>query len=154
MAELKGRHVLAIAVGAFGVIIAVNLVMAWQAIRTFPGLEVANGYVASQTFDVERRAQEALGWTAVPDYRDGRLTLTVTDADGLPAVVQSLEVLVGRTTAANDDQQPVLTRVAGVWEADLALARGKWMLKVEAVATDGTLFRQRLELFVRDEAQG
>ena len=69
-------------------------------------------------------------------------------------MVQSLEVLVGRTTAANDDQRPVLTRVAGVWEADLALARGKWMLKVEAVATDGTLFRQRLELFVRDEAQG
>ena len=65
MAELKGKHVLGIAVGAFGVIIAVNLVMAYQAISTFPGLEVANGYVASQTFDADRKAQEALGWTAV-----------------------------------------------------------------------------------------
>ena len=59
MAELKGRHVLGIAVGAFGVIIAVNLVMAYQAISTFPGLEVANGYVASQTFDADRKAQDA-----------------------------------------------------------------------------------------------
>ena len=154
MAELTGKHVLAITVGAFGIIIAVNVVMAVQAVRTFPGLEVANGYIASQTFDAERKAQQALGWTAVPEYRDGRLTLRLTDAEGLPAVVRSLDVLVGRTTASNDDQRPVLTRVAGVWEADLALARGKWMLKVEAVATDGTLFRQRLELFVMDQVQG
>lgn len=154
MAELTGKHVLAITVGAFGIIIAVNVVMAVQAVRTFPGLEVANGYVASQTFDAERKAQQALGWTAVPDYRDGRLTLRLTDAEGLPAAVRSLDVLVGRTTASNDDQRPVLTRVAGVWEADLALARGKWMLKLEAVAADGTLFRQRLELFVMDQVQG
>lgn len=154
MAELTGRHVLAITVGAFGIIIAVNVVMAVQAVRTFPGLEVANGYIASQTFDAERKAQEALGWTAVPEYREGRLTLRLTDAEGLPAVVRSLDVLVGRTTASNDDQRPVLTRVAGVWETDLALARGKWMLKVEAVAADGTLFRQRLELFVMDQVQG
>ncbi|WP_434617633.1 FixH family protein [Tabrizicola sp. M-4] len=154
MAELTGKHVLAITVGAFGIIIAVNVVMAVQAVRTFPGLEVANGYIASQTFDAERKAQQALGWTAVPEYRDGRLTLRLTDAEGLPAAVRSLDVLVGRTTASNDDQRPVLTRVAGVWEADLALARGKWMLKVEAVATDGTLFRQRLELFVMDQVQG
>ena len=154
MAELKGRHVLAIAVGAFGVIIAVNLVMAWKAISTFPGLEVANGYVASQTFDADRRAQEALGWTAVPDYRDGRLTLRMTDSQGLPALVRSLDVLVGRTTESREDKRPQMVRVAGIWEADLALARGKWMLVVEAEATDGTKFRQRLELFVTDQAQG
>lgn len=154
MRELTGRHVLAITVGAFGIIIAVNLVMAVQAVRTFPGLEVANGYVASQTFDAERKAQQALGWTAVPEYRDGRLTLALTDAEGLPAVVQSIDVLVGRTTASNDDVRPELTRVAGVWEAPLSLARGKWMLKVEAVAADGTVFRQRLELFVMDQVQG
>lgn len=154
MAELKGRHVLAIAVGAFGVIIAVNLVMAWQAIRTFPGLEVANGYVASQTFDAERRAQEALGWSLKPDYREGRLTLRMTDMQGLPALVRSLDVLVGRTTESREDMRPEMVRVAGVWEADLTLARGKWMLLVEAEAMDGTKFRQRLELFVTDQVQG
>ena len=154
MAELTGRHVLGIAVGAFGVIIAVNLVMAWQAISTFPGLEVANGYVASQSFDADRRAQEALGWQVAPGYADGRLTLAVTDAEGLPAAMRSFEVLVGRTTETGQDMRPALVRVDGVWQADVALARGKWMVLVEAEAQDGTRFRQRLELFVRDAAQG
>ncbi len=154
MTELTGRHVLGITVGAFGIIITVNMVMAVQAVRTFPGLEVANGYIASQTFDAERKAQLALGWTAVPDYRDGKLTLALMDAEGLPAAVKSIDLLVGRTTASNDDVRPVLTRVSGIWETQLALARGKWMLKVEAVAPDGTMFRQRLELFVMDQVQG
>ena len=47
---------------AFGVIIGVNVVMATKAIGTFPGLEVKNSYVASQSFDKRRDAQEALGW--------------------------------------------------------------------------------------------
>ncbi len=154
MAELKGKHVLGVAVSFFGVIIAVNLIMAYQAISTFPGLEVANGYVASQTFDAERKAQEALGWTVATDYTGGTLSLRVTDADGLPAVVESMAVLVGRTTESRQDMRPDFVRVAGVWQADVPLARGKWMLVVEAEAQDGTKFKQRLELFVMDEAQG
>jgi nitrogen fixation protein FixH len=154
MGELTGRHVLAITVGAFSVIIGVNLVLAVQAVRTFPGLEVANGYIASQTFDADRKAQEALGWTVSPQYREGRLTLAVTDAEGLPAAVLRLDVLVGRATEAKDDVTPDFARVAGVWQADVPLARGKWMLKVEAEAPDGTKFRQRLELFVQDQVQG
>jgi nitrogen fixation protein FixH len=31
----------------------------------------------------------------------------------------------------------------------VALKPGKWMMHVEAVAPDGTLFRQRLDLFVK-----
>ena len=81
MRELTGKHVLAITVGFFGVIIAVNMVLAVQAVRTFPGLEVKNGYVASQTFDADRRAQEALGWTLVQTYEAGKLRLVMTDAE-------------------------------------------------------------------------
>ena len=40
--ELTGRHVLAITLTAFGVIIAVNLMMAFKAVSTFPGLETPN----------------------------------------------------------------------------------------------------------------
>ena len=59
--ELTGRHVLAITLAAFGVIIAVNMVMAVKAVSTFPGLETPNSYVASQRFDRDRAAQAALG---------------------------------------------------------------------------------------------
>lgn len=151
MREITGRHVLMFTVGAFGVIIAVNLLMAWKAISTFPGLEVANSYVASQDFDKRRTEQEALGWTVSHDYNpaSGRLTLKLTDAEGQPAAIGDIRILLGRTTAAGQDQRPVLIPVGAAWEADVALADGKWLLKIEALAEDGTLFEQRLDFFVR-----
>jgi nitrogen fixation protein FixH len=149
MRELKGRHVLAITVSAFSVIIAVNLVLAWQAVATFPGLEVKNSYVASQGFDARKAAQEALGWTLVPSYSDGRIDLAFTDRDGLPVRVTALEVLVGRTTTMAHDAWPEFAMMGDVYSAPLALERGKWMVKVTAEAPDGTLFEQRTELFVQ-----
>ena len=58
--QISGRHVFAGFALAFGVIISVNLTLAYNAVQTFPGLEVANSYVASQQFDANRAAQEAL----------------------------------------------------------------------------------------------
>lgn len=149
MREITGRHVLFGMVGAFGVIVAVNLALAWNAVATFPGLEVRNSYVASQSFDRDRKAQQALGWTVAQDYRDGILTLTFTDRAGLPAEVERLSVLVGRATEAKDDTRPAFVRAAGRFEAPLALAPGRWMLRIEAEAPDGTRFVQRRDLTVR-----
>ena len=150
MAELTGQKVLAITVGAFAVVIGVNLTLAYKAIATFPGLEVRNSYVASQTFDADRAAQQRLGWTLASDYSSGQLRLTFRDADGRPAPVQGLKVLVGRTTEARDDTRPRFVQAAdGVFAAPLALHPGKWMLQVQASAPDGTGFRQRIDLFVK-----
>ena len=87
---LTGRGMIAVFVALFGIIIGVNVVMAVTAVRSFPGLEVANSYVASQEFDRERAAQEALGWQAEPVYEEGRLSLKISDAQGLPAPVRTL----------------------------------------------------------------
>lgn len=149
MAELTGKHVFAITAGAFGVIIAVNLTLAFQAVNTFPGLEVKNSYVASQGFNTRKAAQEALGWSLAPTYADGRIDLAFTDRDGLPVRVADLQVLVGRTTSTADDSRPAFIEMGDVYSAPLQLARGKWMVKVTAVAPDGTLFEQRTELFVQ-----
>jgi nitrogen fixation protein FixH len=151
MGELTGRHVLAITVTAFAVIIGVNVVMAYKAISTFPGLEVANSYVASQDFDADRAAQQALGWTLTPGYdpAQGQVTLAFQDAQGQPVFVKSLKVLVGRTTEAVDDSRPVFTPQAGIYVGKAALQPGKWMLHVDALAEDGTKFRQRIDLFVK-----
>ncbi|MEM9970975.1 MAG: FixH family protein, partial [Pseudomonadota bacterium] len=40
--ELKGWHVATMFVCGFAIIIAVNLTLAFSAVRTFPGLEVKN----------------------------------------------------------------------------------------------------------------
>lgn len=147
--ELTGRHVLFIMLGFFGVIITVNLFMASKAIGTFSGVEAQNTYYASQNFDRNRKAQQALGWQVSDRYQDGRLALRVTAADGLPADVADLQVLVGRSTVRDQDVSPVFIREGGEFIAPLTLAPGKWLLRLEARAPDGTLFRQNRQLFVK-----
>jgi nitrogen fixation protein FixH len=63
--------------------------------------------------------------------------------------VGDLQVLIGRVTVASQDIRPAFARRGDGYEADLSLARGKWMVKVTARSGDGTLFEQRAELFVR-----
>jgi nitrogen fixation protein FixH len=149
MSELTGRRVLGITVAAFSVVIGVNLALAYYAVSTFPGLEVRNSYVASQSFDAERAAQMALGWTLDSAYDAGELHLTFRDAAGLPAPVQNLRVLVGRATEARDDTRPAFHEDGGVFIARVDLQTGKWMMQVEGFAPDGTAFRQRIDLMVR-----
>jgi nitrogen fixation protein FixH len=149
MTELTGKHVFAITVSAFTVIIAVNLTLAFKAVSTFPGLEVQNSYVASQGFNTRKAAQEALGWTLSPSYLDGQVDLAFTDRDGLPVAVQDLDVLIGRTTSTAADVRPQFVQAGDVYTTRLDLGQGKWMVKVTARSTDGTLFEQRSELFVR-----
>lgn len=144
---LTGRKVLLIAVSAFGVIIAVNLTMARFAISTFPGLETKNSYVASQSFDAERKAQVALGWTLDAAIEGDTIVLRFTDQVGNPIRPDGLTTLLGRTTTRHDDQTPDFTYAAGRFTAPVTLARGKWELRVRATAPDGTAFRQRLELY-------
>ncbi len=149
--ELTGRRVLVLVLAFFGVIIGVNITLAQRAIGTFPGLEVKNSYVASQSFDRERRAQLALGWQLAPEYDPAadELRLAFTDREGLPAPIKDLKVLVGRTTEAKDDRTPAFDLRGGVHVASMELAPGKWMMQVEAHAPDGTLFHQRIDLFVK-----
>lgn len=146
--ELTGRHVLIITVSAFAVIIAVNLVLAFKAVGTFPGLEVANSYVASQQFDRDRAAQNALGWTVVPALVGPALTLTIRDAQGLPAPVRDLTATIGRPTHKRDDQTPDFMYEGGIFYAPVDLEPGMWQIHLSARAGDGTEFRQRLELRV------
>jgi nitrogen fixation protein FixH len=141
---LTGGKVLAIFVAFFGVTIAVNLVLAVQAVRTFPGLEVANSYVASQTFDADRAAQEALGWTAEARIEGDELILALTDAAGRPARVASVGGTFGRPTTVRDDQSPAFAFDGTVWRAAVVTEPGQWNLRLEARAEDGTAFRQRL----------
>lgn len=152
MREITGKHVLFFTVSAFAVIIAVNVTMAYKAISTFPGLEVKNSYVASQTFDHDRAAQVALGWTLSPSYDalSKEVRLVFTDATGMPVTVTGLAVLIGRATSSADDHRPEFAREAGAYVASTDLAKGKWMMQIEAQAEDGTLFRQRVDLVVRD----
>lgn len=73
-----GRHMAAVMIGFFGVVIGVNAVMATEAARTFGGTVVDNSYVANQHFNRwldEAGAQRRLGWKADMTGRAGHLVV-------------------------------------------------------------------------------
>jgi nitrogen fixation protein FixH len=145
---ITGPKAFAIFASFFVVIIAVNLLLAVQAVRTFPGLEVRNSYIASQTFDAERQAQEALGWTTRATIERGELVLTITGPDGAPVQGATVSAVLGRATVRTADQTPAFAFDGTEWRAPVRVAPGQWHLRLEAVAADGTVFRQRLDLLV------
>jgi len=144
--EITGRHVLIGFVAAFAVIIGVNLVLAFSAIRTFPGLEVENSYVTSQEFDDRRAAQEALGWTVRADHAGGLLTLSITGEAGEPVRAARLEATVGRATHVQADQTPQFRFNGEHYVAPVELGNGNWNIRMKAWDEAGTLFQQRVVL--------
>lgn len=147
--EFTGRHAAMVFVGAFGVIIGVNLILAYMAVKTFPGLEVKNSYTASQEFDVRRTAQEALGWTVYADTKGGLVVLSITDVKGHPVIVQNLSAVLGRATHVKDDMRPDFKFNGTAYVAQAELADGNWNIRMTAEAADGTLFSQRVILHVK-----
>lgn len=143
--EIKGWHVLTDFVLAFGVIISVNLTLAYNAVHSFPGLEVKNSYVASQTFDADRDAQVALGWDVEAWTHGERLWLSFAhNGDAVEPVIE--QATFGRATSVVADQTPNFVFNGTAFEApvDVGHGAGNWNLRLKARAADGTLFQQRI----------
>lgn len=149
--KLTGTHVAAIFGGCFSVIIGVNLLLAYSAVSTFPGLEVKNSYVASQSFDKDRAAQEALGWSVEAEAVAGEVLIAVTDAQGRPVEVEKLTATLGRATHVRDDSEPDFRFDGTRYRAPVDLAPGNWNIRMVAQAADGTTFQQRVVLHVKKE---
>ena len=138
-----GRKALAIIVSAFVIIIGVNLTLAFQAVATFPGLEVKNSYVASQSFDADRAAQQALGWDVSASISGDLLTLSI-NSDAGPVEAKIVSAVLGRATHVAADQTPDLVFDGQQFTAKVVPAGGNWNLRLVAEAADGTVFRQRV----------
>jgi len=148
--ELTGWHVLAIFVCGFGIIISVNVFMATKAVTTFSGMEVSSSYADSQTFDVRREAQEALGWEASVIVEGDTLTLTLVDGAGRPVYPAEFHALLTRPTHRMDDQELVLTRGAnGALVAPVEVSEGRWRLRLNGVARNGAEYRHNITFHLR-----
>lgn len=143
MKKITGWHVFGVFALAFGVIISVNMILAVQAVRTFPGLEVKNSYVASQTFDVERAAQEALEWEVAASL-DGNELRLVFSQDGAPVEPLIQSATFGRATHVGQDQEPEFFFDGTAFVAIVQGGSGNWNLRLRAKSQDGTAFQQRV----------
>lgn len=133
-----GRHISAIIVAFFAVVIAVNVYMAREAMSTFGGVVVENSYVASQQFNewlAEAKREKALGWSAKPARRpDGRISVSMP---GAPAQGLTLSIDARHPLGRVSDHLLTFRRQAdGSFLSDQVLPIERWQLRIEARAGD------------------
>lgn len=146
--RLTGRGVLAIAIAAFLVMLAPNIILAVTATRTFSGVVVEDSYLASQDFDRLKAAQLALGWRVQLDHEAEVLRLDFSDAAGRVVRPASLAVAMGRPTTTRDDHAIALQETPTGYAGRAPMAAGHWRVEIVATAADGTAFRQSRDVWV------
>lgn len=154
--EFTGRHMLAITVAFFAVVVGVNLTLAYFANSTWSGLIVKNGYVASQAFNKDQqraRAQEAEGWKATLQRNDDGLRVSFTARDGSPLSYLEVTGILRRPATENLDLMLAFAETApGLYTASAAPGFGVWDLEIGAKDKAGSPFRKTWRFVVKEIA--
>ena len=134
--RFTGRHITAILVAFFGVVIAVNLLMAQLATSTFGGVTVENSYVASQHFNRwldEADAERAMGWKATAMRApDARLAVHLT---GVPAGQAKVTAVARHPLGRLPDRALQFAAAAdGSFLSTTPLPLGRWTLRIKVQA--------------------
>jgi nitrogen fixation protein FixH len=138
-----GRHMAAVFVGGFAIIIAVNLLMASIAVGSFHGTVVDNSYVASQKYNAwlkQASAAKALGWQAVAERRtDGRVQV---ETIAVPIGAQ-MTATAERPLGKRDDRAlTFMPQGKGRWVSRESLAPGRWQVRIAIRAGDQAWARE------------
>jgi len=141
-----GRHMLAVMVIGFGIVIAVNFTMASFAVGGFHGVVVENSYVASQQYNdwlEKAEASKALGWEAqVSRGTDGFVIVDTSDVPAGAQVTAQLRRPIGEREYAS------LTFSAigeGKFRSTQSVPTGRWISRL-FIETDGQEWSAESEL--------
>ncbi|EEZ32372.1 FixH family protein [Brucella sp. NF 2653] len=149
-----GWHMLGIMFMFFGVIIAVNLLMAYNAVHSWSGLVIQNSYVASQEFNDKAKTgkeQAALNWQSKPAYENGVFTWQLADHNGKAVAMTGGTVDFKRPVGDAHDTKVTLTvREPGILTAPLELGEGAWIMEVNADAGLEDPYRHIIRVLVKD----
>lgn len=146
--EITGRTVLAIALGAFAVILTANLTLVFAAVGSFPGLVAKNSYVASQEFNIRAAERAALGWSAQLGHESGVVTAQIRDAAGRPVPGLAVQAQIGRPADASTDRTVVLEPAGDYYLAAADLPAGRWRAALRAVSQSGDEISGEVVFFV------
>ena len=138
--EFTGRRMAIVMAAFFGVVIAVNLLMATLATRTFGGTVVDNSYVASQNFNDwlhEAREQAQLQWEApVSVEPSGHLLVRASSPAG-PLIGAAIEAHASHPLGRTPERLVQLAPAGpGVYRSGEALPEGRWIVRL-SVKRDG-----------------
>lgn len=149
--EFTGWHMLAVMLAFFGVIITVNVTMAWLANSSWTGLVVKNSYVASQEFNgkmAATRAQAALGRTGTLSIADGRASYALTDANGASVGLRSVSLTFQHPVDDREDHVVMLVPDGASYAADTVVQDGVWNVEISADAGLADPYRETLRVHV------
>lgn len=134
--EFTGYHMFGVVSLFFGVIIAVNLTLAFFAANSWTGLVVDNSYIASQFFDDDKRIREqqlALGWQSDFRYEQGVVKLDLVDVNGAVVRADKIDVKLGRPVHETDDVLLTLSQgIEATYSAKVDLGAGVWQADMTA----------------------
>ena len=137
-----GRHMLLTTVAFFGVVISVNVTMAYLAVSSWSGLVVENTYVASQEFNGKAAAMKAMAASGIVgslSLKDNGIHYDIRNRDGSPADVDTVTANFKRPVGDHEDFQVTFHQLStGRFEASHPLAPGDWIVEVLS-RKDGTL---------------
>lgn len=159
--EFTGKHMLMLMIAFFGVIVAVNVYMMYQAVVTFRGEDVKQSYRQGLDYNktLEKRSQQfSRGWSAdIKISQDRTLILSIVDQNAL--AIRGLEIEGVLKHPVETDLDVVL-----VFKADVTTGRyiaslptdikGKRWVQTKAIyanLTDGkdALFETKNEIWLK-----
>lgn len=142
--RFTGWHFLAIIVGFFAVVIAVDVSFAVMAYRTFPGEVSVTPYEDGLLYNkklAQIAAQEKLGWKAAAAAEPTAVVLLVEDAKGQPVRDLRISAKLERPATESGRINAAFKEVAaGRYEARVGGLAGAWDLTAEARDSAGHLF--------------
>ena len=159
--RLTGWHVLAMLIGFFAFIFAVNGAMIYYAVGSFSGTVTDSSYRDSQRFNQEiaaARAQAERGWkvdATTERASDGRAAVRIEahDKAGAPITGVTFHATLQRPADRREDRPLSVAAVpgtAGVFQglAD-GVGPGQWELVIEGDGPNGRLFLSQNRIILK-----
>ena len=152
-AKFTGWHMLAIMVGFFGIIIAVNITLAVLAARSNTGLVVEDSYKAGLTYDrdmAKARADAAIDIHPKLYFDRGMLRVALANSNGVPVEVKALNLTLGHPVSAKTDETlNFLVESTGVFTAQAKLTTGIWEGDLVATLMNDNTWDRPIQLTVK-----
>lgn len=152
---LTGRHVLAILLGFFLMIVVANSIFITLAVKSFPGEQEKKSYLQGLNFNdrlAERDAQAALGWAVelTDGFEGDRAVLDLQFLSDKARPVTGLAItgaLARPATQTGEREFEFFETAPGVYRAEIEdIDAGAWLFEASAAGRDGEVFRLRKRL--------
>jgi len=150
-----GRHMLAIMIAFFGVIISVNLLMAYYANTSWSGILAKNTYVASQEFNIkanEARKWAERGFKGEFAVKGALLEFRLSGPQAEIAALKTIDALFHRPVGDKQDFALTLNKSAdGVFSAEHKLGAGQWIVDLAATANGTVIYHQAERIVIKEQ---